>query len=146
KAEAAFGKLIGLIGKQTGAQPQPVQLDGADQAFKLPTTEAKPAIVARGEGRVVVAYGEAAATAALEPDAKLGDSELYGDAEDVLGDDFKPSFLLSMPAVLQIAEATGEADADFEEAKPYLEALGAITTGGKADGDRVESRTAVTLK
>ncbi len=146
KAEAAFGKLIGLIGKEAGTQPEPIELDGAAAAFSLEAGAEKPVVLARGEGRVVAAFGEAAATDALQPDAQLGDSELYGDAEGVLGDDFAPSFLLSMPAVIKLVDATGQADAEFEKARPYLEAFGSIASGGKADGDRVESRVAVTLK
>ncbi len=147
KAEAAFGKLIGLIGKQSGVAPRPVKVDGADAAFALPATGAdKPIVMARGEGRVVVGYGDAATTAALEGDGGLGDSEVYGDAKDVLGDDVSPSFLLSMPAVITLVDAMGETDADFEEARPYLETLGSIASGGKADGDRIESRVAVSLK
>ncbi len=146
KAEAAFGKLIGLIGKQAGTQPEPIELDGAASAFSLEAGAEKSVVLARGEGRVVAAFGEAAATDALQPDAQLRDSDLYGDAEGVLGDDFAPSFLLSMPAVIKLVDATGQADAEFEEARPYLEAFGSVTSGGKAEDDRVESRIAVTLK
>jgi hypothetical protein len=146
KAEAAFGKLIGLIGKEAGAQPEPLRLDGAEAAFSIAADAPKPVVLARGEGRVVAALGEAAATAALQPDAKLGDADAYGDAEGVLGDGMEPAFLVSIPAVIELIDATGQADAEFEEARPYLEALGSVTSGGKADGDRVESRVAVTLK
>ena len=146
KAEAAFGKLIGLIGKEGGATPDPIELDGAESAFSFTTPDAdKPIVLARGSGRVVAAYGEEAAKAALAPASKLGDSELYGDAKAALGDS-EPSMLLSMPAVITLVDAIGETDADWAEAKPYLEALGAITSGGSADGDKVKSRVAVTLK
>jgi hypothetical protein len=146
KAEAAFAKLMGLVSKEAGVRPEPVQIDGAAAAFIVEAEAPKPVVFARGEGKVVIAFGEAAAKEALQPDAKLGDSALYDDATGVLGDDFKPSFLLSMPAIISLVDATGQADADFEKARPYLEAFGAITAGGKADGDRIESRTAVTLK
>ena len=102
-------------------------------------------MLARGSGKVVGAYGEAAAKAALSSSAKLGDSELYGDAKDALGD-AQPSLLLSMPAVITLVDAIGEADADWDKAKPYLETLGAITSGGSVDGDKATSRFAVTLK
>jgi hypothetical protein len=147
KASAAFGKIIGLIGKEAGARPDPIQLEGAESAFSLTTPGAeKPIVLARGEGRVVAAYGEAAAKAALDPATELGDSELYRDAKDALGDDMEPGFLLSMPAVITLVDVIGEADADYAEAKPYLETLGAITTGGKVDGDTAKSRIAVTLR
>jgi hypothetical protein len=147
KARTAFGKLIGLIAKQSAAVPKPVQVDGADAAFALPATGAdKPVVVAHGQGRVVVGYGVAAATAGLKGDGGLGGSEVYGDAKGVLGDDVSPSFLLSMPAVITLVDAMGQADADFEEARPYLDTLGSIATGGATDDDRVESRIAVSLK
>jgi hypothetical protein len=145
KAEAAFTKIIGLIGRETGVRPDPLELDGAEAAFSLAGAD-KPVVLARGNGHVVAAFGEAAATAALQPDAELGDGDLYGDAEDILGDDMEPAFLLSVPAVIALVDAIGEADPDFEEARPYLEAFGTVTSGGKTDGDRVESRLAVTLK
>jgi hypothetical protein len=147
KASGAFGKIIGLIGKEAGAQPQPIRLEGAESAFSMAAPDAeKPIVLARGPGRVVAAYGEEAAKAALNPATKLGDSDLYGDAKDALEGDVEPAFLLSMPAVLKLVDAFGEGDADYAQAKPYLETIGAIASGGKLDGDTVESRIAVTLK
>ena len=76
KADAAFGKLVGLIGKQSGTKVEPIQLDGAEAAFAVPAPGApQQVILARGEGRVVAAFGEQAAKDALAPSAKLGDSE-----------------------------------------------------------------------
>jgi hypothetical protein len=147
KASAAFGKIIGLIGKEAGARPDPIQLEGAESAFSLTTPGAeKPIVLARGEGRVVAAYGEEAAKAALDPATQLGDSELYGDAKAALEDGMEPGFLLSMPAVLELIDAVGETDADYDKVKPYLETLNAITSAGKVDGDTAKSRIAVTLK
>ena len=60
--------------------------------------------------------------------------------------DVEPGFLLSMPAVLELVEATGEADEDFAKAKPYLEAFGVIAGGLSRDGDTARSRTAAQLK
>ena len=147
RAEAAFGKIVGLIGKQSGAPPRPVQVDGAGAAFAIAAPGAmRPVVLARGEGRVVAAYGEAAATAALAPDAKLGDAASFAAAEEILGDGLKPSFLLSMPEAIRLAEALGATDAEFAEVRPYLETLGVITSGGRAEGERVQSRMAVTLR
>jgi hypothetical protein len=147
RAEAAFGKLVALIGKETGSAPEPVEVAGADAAFGIDTPDApKKIVLARGKGRVVAAYGEAAAGAALSPSAKLGDSAGFGDAEEILGDGMDPSFLLSIADVIKFADATGETDAEFDKARRYVEALGVVTSGGKSDGDRVQSRVAVTLK
>ena len=51
-----------------------------------------------------------------------------------------------MADVIGLTEVVGETDAEFEKARPYLETLGVITSGGKTEGDRVRSRVAVTLK
>jgi len=147
RAEAAFGKIVGLIGKQSGAAPRPVEVEGADAAFAIAAPGAeRPIVLARGEGRVVAAYGEEAASAALAPASKLGDGESFGAAKEILGDGMEPSFLLSMAEVIGLADALGETDAEFDKARPYLETLGVITSGGKAEGDRAQSRVAVTLK
>ena len=57
-----------------------------------------------------------------------------------------PSFVLSVPAVIELVDAFGQADAEFEEARPYLEAFDTVVTGGSADDGTIHSRTAVTLK
>jgi len=147
KATTAFGKLVGLVGKQTGAAPTPVPVEGAEAAFEIVAPGAPEKIVlARGKGRVVAAYGRQAATDALDSDAPLGDADAYGDAEEILGEDMQPSFLLSLPAVIELADAMGATDAELDEARPYLEALGVLTSGGAAGDDRVRSRVAVTLR
>jgi Protein of unknown function (DUF3352) len=147
RASAAFGKIIAVIGRQAGTQPEPVQVDGAESAFAFAAPGAEKRIVlARGAEKVVAAYGEDAAAAALSSDAKLADSESFGAAREILGDDMEPAFLLSIEDAIALADAVGETDAEFEKARPYLEALGVVTSGGSVDGDRVQSRVAVTLK
>ena len=103
-------------------------------------------MLARGEGRVVAAYGEQAAGVALAPDAKLGDSDGFDAAEEILGDGIEPAFLLSIADVIKLADGLGETDAEFDEARPYLEALGVVTSGSKVEDGRIQSRVAVTLK
>jgi hypothetical protein len=147
RAKAAFAKIVGLIGTQTGVAPDPVRIEGAEAAFAIASSGAPKAIVlARGDGRVVAAYGKAAAAEALAPSTKLADSDDFGAAKEILGDGVEPSFLVSIADVIALVDATGETDADFEEARPYLEAFGVLTSGGKAEDDRVQSRVAVTLK
>ena len=147
RAATAFGKFVALIGRQAGVKPDPVQIDGAESAVAIAAPDAPEQLVlARGEGRVVLAYTADAAADALSPDAKLGDAPTYKAAEEVLGDDAAPSFVLSVPAILELVDAFGEADAEFEKARPYLEAFDTIASGGSVDDGTVHSRTAVTLK
>jgi hypothetical protein len=87
-----------------------------------------------------------AATAdGLAPAEKLGDSELYAQGKEAL-DDFEPTLLLSMPELVKIIEASGEADADFAKAKPYLDAFTVIAGGGEIDGDTSRQRFVAGLK
>jgi hypothetical protein len=143
---SAFGKLVGLLQSQGGQKVTPVKVKGASAAFSAGQTGlGKPVIIARSEDRVVIGSGEAATADALDPAEKLGDSDLYGAAKSALGD-FEPTFLLSMPDLVKVVEASGEADADFQKAKPYLEAFSVIASGGSFDDDELKSRLVAGLK
>jgi hypothetical protein len=145
--KSAFGKLVGLLQSEGGQKVSPVNVEGAAQAFRAGSTDlSKPAVIARSADRVVVAVGEAAATAALAPTQKLADSELFGEAKEILDDDMEPAFLLSMPQLLAAVESMGETDADYAKAKPYLEAFSVIASGGSFKEDEVRSRFAAGLK
>lgn len=146
RAAAAFTKIVGLVGKQNGVRPEPREVDGADAAFAfaMPGAE-KPLVLARGNGRVVATYGEQAAGAALAPASELADSDGFDAAQGILGD-MDPTFLVSVGDVIKLADAMGGTDAEFDKARPYLEALGVVTGGGSSDGDTLKSRVAVTLK
>ena len=143
---AAFGKIVGLVQSQGGQKVTPVKLKGAAAAFKVDQTDlGKPVIIARSDDRVVIGVGEAAAADGLAPAEKLGDSELYKQAKEAL-EDFEPTLLVSMPDVIKAVDATGDTDADWAEAKPYLEAFTVIASGGSLKDEELKSRVAVGLK
>jgi len=147
RATAAFGKLVGLIQSRGGAAARPIDVDGADAAFAIPAPDAPaPIVLARGNGRVVGAYGREAAAAGLSSSEKLSDSQTFADAEAVLGDDLEPTFLMAMEQIVSIADAASAGDPEWAEVKPYLEALSVVAGGGKVDGDRSHSRFAVGLR
>jgi hypothetical protein len=143
----AFGKLIGLLQSQGGQKVNPVKVKGAALAFASAKTDlGKPVVIARSDDRVVVALGRSAAAEALAPAAKLADSELFKQGKDVLGGDYEPAFLLSMPELVKAIEGIGKPDADFAKAKPYLDAFTVIVSGGSFKDDEVKSRVAAGLK
>ena len=143
---AAFGKLVGLIQSQGGQKVAPVKVKGAAAAFKIDQTDVgKPVIIARSEDRVVVGFGEAAAADGLAPAEKLGDSELYAQGKAAL-EDFEPTLLLSMPDLVKAVDASGDTDADWAKAKPYLEAFTVIASGGSLEDEELKSRFAAGLK
>jgi Protein of unknown function (DUF3352) len=145
--KGAFGKIVGLLQSQGGKRVTPVKVKGAEAAFAMPPSEdlGKRVILARSDDRVVIGVGEAAAADGLAPSSKLGDSELYGSAKDLL-DDVDPTLLLSMPDLVKAIEASGDTDADFAKAKPYLDAFTLIATGGALKDDELKSRAVAGLR
>ena len=147
KAKAAFGKLIGLAQSRGGAQTKPIRIEGAETAFEAALPGAPKSIVAaRSEDRVVIAYGREAAADAFSPTDKLGDSDTYSEAKSVLGGDVEPGFLISIPAVVELASTASGGDPEFEKAKPYLEAFSVLAGGSSRDGDTARSSFAAGLK
>jgi Protein of unknown function (DUF3352) len=143
---SAFGKLVGLIQSEGGQKVSPVKVKGAAAAFSVQQTDiGKPVIIARSEDRVVVGVGAAATADGLAPADKLGDSELYAQGKAAL-EDFEPTLLLSMPALIKAVDASGETDADWVKAKPYLEAFTVIASGGSLEDEELKSRVAAGLK
>ncbi|MGH2949390.1 MAG: DUF3352 domain-containing protein [Solirubrobacteraceae bacterium] len=147
RAADAFGKIVGALRARGQLDAQPLRLEGAETAFAVAAGGApRPIVFARGDGKVVVTYGEEAAVAALDPGETLGDSELFSRAESVLGDDLEPSMLLSIPPVVALVDSSGSADPSWDQAKPYIEAFDVIAIGGGTDGARSRGRVAAGLR
>jgi len=99
------------------------------------------------DGRVVLAYGDAAAKDAIDPSEKLGDSAEFTEARDSLGSDYELSFVLQVAPILEIVDSTEAAsDADWQEAKRYLEPLSALVAGSADEGDDVRSAFKLVVK
>jgi hypothetical protein len=146
RAAQAFGKFAGLARTGGGLDTRPIRLPGAEAAFDLGARDTpKRLILARGHGRVVLAYGRAAASAGLAPASRLGDASLYREARDAL-DGYDPALVVSMPAIVSLVESAGDPDGSFAEAKPYLDAFGVIASGSRREGDRLRSRLAASLR
>jgi hypothetical protein len=95
---------------------------------------------------VVLAYGDAAATDAIDAGDKLGDSPEYQAASESLGD-YDVSFYLLTQPILDLVESTEAAtDADWQKAKPYLEPLEALVAGTSGDGDDLRSAMKLVVK
>jgi hypothetical protein len=143
----AVGKFAGLARTQGGQDVQPVGVPGADAAFRIANPDLdRPIVLARGNGRVVLAYGEGAAADGLKATQRLGDADVFAQAKATLGGDYQPAFLVSMPAVLAAVERAGHPDPGYARAKPYLEALSVIAGGSRREGKKLRSRVAVGLK
>jgi hypothetical protein len=141
RAADAFGRIVGAIQQAGHATARPVEVAGADQAFAITRgTARRPIVLARGSGLVVVTYGEAAAEAALGDGDRLGDSDVYSEAEELVG--MEPSLLVSMPRMLELAGS----DPELAEARPYFEAFSVVAAGVTTGGNEASARIAAGLR
>ena len=119
-------------------------MPGADQAFEFVDARSPyPVVFARGSGLVVVTAGRAAAEAALGSGDRLGETDLYEEAEELVG--MEPGLLLSMPKLIELVNAY-DPEPGFEAAQPYLEAFSVVAAGMLVDGDQAIGRLAVGLE
>jgi hypothetical protein len=144
RAADAFGRLAGAIQAAARVRAEPVDVAGADQAFAISLPHsARPLVLARGSGLVVAASGRATAEAAMGSGDRLGDSDLYAQAEELVG--MEPGLLVSVPELLELAAADAP-DPGFERARPYLEPFTVLAAGMTGDDDEATGRVAAGLK
>ena len=93
------------------------------------------------DGKVIAGLGEDSIDTALDPDSTLGDSETFERAADTL-DGATASVFLDFEPIVELIEGTGQAtsDPDYQQAKPYLDALDYFTVGTSLDDDRATAR------
>jgi hypothetical protein len=100
----------------------------------------------QADGRVIAAYGDAAAKEAADPGSKLGDSPDFTSASDSLGD-YNVSFYMLVKPILDLVESTSAgSDAGWQQAKPYLEPLSALVAGTSGSGDDMKSAFKLIVK
>jgi Protein of unknown function (DUF3352) len=151
--EAASGRFIGALERLARSQGQgnvrigPLSAPGGGDGFTASGAGVpKPVHVFQRDGRVVFAYGDPAASDAIDPGEKLGDSSEYTDATGSLGD-YDISFYLLMQPIFDLVDSTEAAsDADWQKAKPYLEPLSALVGGTSGEGDDLKSALKIVVK
>lgn len=97
-------------------------------------------------GKVVVAYGDAAAKDAVSAGDKLGDSPDFTAAQDSLGDYDASSYVLVKPILDLVDSTVAGDDADWQDAKPYLEPLNALVAGTSGSGDDLKTAFKLVVK
>ena len=154
KDEEASGRFIDGIARLLrqssglGTAVGPLDLPGGGEGVTVRGQEVpQPIHLFQRDGKVVAAFGDAAAEDALDPGKTLSESADFTQAEEALGGDFAVSFFVAFQPILALAEAEGAgSDEDFQKAKPYLEPLGALVGGASEDGDKLRSAFALTVK
>ena len=121
---------------------------GIDDGFTAKDASGPAVQVALAGDRFVVAIGGKDVLArAITPGQQLGSSPAFTAAAGKLGNGLRPSFYLDFTQVTKLIETFAGTDADFQKAKPYLGAFGAIVAGAKSEGSGVtRSRFVVTLR
>jgi Protein of unknown function (DUF3352) len=152
--EAASGRFIDALARlarenaDSGTRVTPLELSGGGEGVTVRGTDLdQPVHLFQRDGKVVAAYGDAAARDALDPAETLADSSAFTQAEEALGGDYAISFFVAIEPILALADSSGAAsDEDWQHAKPYLEPLGALVGGARKDGDKLRSAFGLTVK
>jgi hypothetical protein len=152
--EAASGRVIDAIARVLrrsagpGESVGPLEVPRGGEGVTLHSDDApQPLHLFQRDGRVVGAFGDAAAEAALDPARKLGDSPGFTGARDALGGDYALSFYLAFEPIWSLVDSTDAgSDEDWREARPYLEPLGALVGGARRDGDKLRAAFGLTVK
>jgi hypothetical protein len=154
KDEQASGRMIDAVarlarqqGAGSGLSVRPLSAQGGGEGYTISGQGIpKPIHFFQRDGRVVVAYGDAAARDAVDPSEKLGDNPDFSSTRDSLGD-YEVSFFLLMQPIFDLIDSTGAAsDADWQDAKPYLEPLSALVAGTSGEGDDLKSAVKLIVK
>lgn len=151
--EEASGRLIAALERLAKSEAEgdvrisPLAAPGGGEGFTARGAGVpKPVHVFQRDGRVVFAYGDAAASDAVGAGNTLGDSPDYKAATESLGD-YDVSFYMLVRPILDLVDSTEAAtDADWQEAKPYLEPLSALVGGTSGDGERLRSAAKLIVK
>jgi hypothetical protein len=138
--EAASGRFLEALERLSRTQSGgpfsvgPLALPGGGEGFTVTGTP-KPIHSFQREGRVVLAYGDAAAKDAVSPSQTLGDSAEFGSVRDSLEDAEVSVYVLMQPIFELVDSMEAGNGAAWQEAQPYLEPLSAIVSGTSGDGD-----------
>ena len=151
--EMASARFIAALERLAKTQAQgelqigPLSAPGGGHGFTVTSADLpKPIHVLQRDGRVVFAYGDAAAKDAVDTGDTLGDSQEFTSTRDSLGD-YDVSFHVLMQPILELAESAGaDTDADYQEARPYLDAISALVGGTSGDGDDLRSALKLVVK
>jgi Protein of unknown function (DUF3352) len=141
-SKRAVERLSALIVKKAKV---PVAKIPGGVALHPPQSPAPISLAAVGD-KVVIAYGKNGVNRALHPSGTLQGSAPYTAAQKALGGG-RPSFLLYLPSILQLAQGLGAGkSSSFQQALPYLQAYSAIAFGSASEGGNRVGRLAIGLK
>jgi hypothetical protein len=135
RSRAAVGKLAAALRKD-GDEVTHANVTGAEAAesVRLPGVPLAVYLAAgqgQGGAKFVLALGEAAVQAALEPQSTLSGTAPQSAAAAALGEGIKPSLMADFPTLLALLEGVGlTEDPTLAPFLPYLRASSTLSGGG----------------
>lgn len=123
---------------------RPLSESGA-QGFSVTVPDLPVPVNVLSKGDEIAIGAGPAAESLLSGDGGLTGSQGFSDATEALGEGTAINFLLEFAPIVELVDSTGQADADFEQARPYLEAFDLMAAGTELDGERATSRFVVTF-
>lgn len=142
----ALAKIRPLLEEGVDAEVEEVDrggLEGLQAEFEgLPL----PVFLVVAGDRFVVALGEPALEAAVEPQETLGNDPAFSQAAGMLGEGIAPTFYASVPRILGLARIPLGQDPGFREVSRYLDAFTAVVAGSAREGEIWRGRLALGLE
>ena len=143
----ALARLANGQADNPGDRLAPKTPPGGGKGYVLESSEVpKPVYAFVRDGKVVFAYGDAAARDAGDSGNTLGSSPEFAELRDSLGN-YDVSFYMLMQPIIQLADSAGaSSDEGWQEAKPYLEPISGLVGGSSGSGPDLKSAFKVVVK
>ena len=137
RAADAFGRIVGAVQVEAEVRARAGRRRRRRPGVRAqrPRDSPHPIVIARGSGLVVITVGRPAAEAALGSGDRLGDTDLYSEAEELVGHGAERAGLDAGAARARRASARSR----VREAEPYLEAYSVVAAGTVVDGDEASA-------
>jgi hypothetical protein len=135
--------LVSRVGAGMGLRVTGTTILGA-RGYRVSSAQFPGSVnVVAGRGRMVIAYGDAATSAALAPQSRLADAPAYQAARESIGG-LSPQLFMQFGPVAQLMGISSDPDA--QRIRTYLNALNTLAAGSRVEGDRQTGRMVITVK
>jgi len=145
-AQRVVTRLNALVSRQgaaLGLRVSDTTILGA-RGYRINSSQIPGSInVVAGRGRMVIAYGDAATSAALVPQSRLADAPAYQAARESIGG-LSPQLFMQFAPVAQLMGISS--DPDVQRVRTYLNALETLAAGSRLEGDTQTGRMVITVK
>lgn len=146
--ERALELIQGLSGLIAGQLDPGTTIETTTDGFTLQTGELPgPVVAAVRDGLAVFGYPQEVVEGVFSPGEPLTESPAYQAAAEALGEGIEPSILVSLPAILTLAQSVGgTASLGSPQTTRALQELDVFAAGSQVEGEQATSRLVLKLK